>query len=83
MKSRDWYAEQLHGPDGAGARDYLKRRGIEPRPSQRFGIGLAPDRRNALKRALAHLGEDKLVETGMLIKPEEAARTATTASVDG
>ncbi|HEY0164927.1 MAG TPA: toprim domain-containing protein, partial [Sphingomicrobium sp.] len=31
--------------------------------------------RNALKRALAHLGEDKLVETGMLIKPDEGGDT--------
>ena len=37
----------------------------------RFGIGLAPDSRNALKRALCSLGEERLVETGMLIKPDE------------
>ena len=67
-----WYAEQLNGTHGAGAREYLKRRGIQPATVVRFGIGFAPDSRNALKRALAHLGEDKLVETGMLIKPEEA-----------
>src|SRR5215210_3203869 len=52
-----WYAEQLNGSAGAGARDYLKRRGIDAAAIQRFGIGLAPDSRNALKRALAHLGE--------------------------
>ena len=69
-----WYAEQLQGIAGAEARDYLKRRGIEPAIVQRFGIGLAPDSRNALKRALAHLGEDKLVETGMLIQPEEGGK---------
>ena len=50
------------------------------RPSPRFGIGLAPDSRNALKRALAQLGEDKLVETGMLIQPEEGGKRATTVS---
>ena len=38
---------------------------------QRFGLGLAPDSRTALKRALEKLGEDKLVETGMLIQPDE------------
>ena len=42
-----------------------------PRPLERFGLGLAPDSRNALKRALAHLGEEQLAETGMLIRPEE------------
>jgi DNA primase len=66
-----WYAEQLQGIAGGDAREYLKRRGIDPATVQRFGIGLAPDGRNALKRALAHLGEDKLVETGMLIQPDD------------
>ena len=70
----NWYAEQLQGIAGAEAREYLKRRGIEPATVQRFGIGLAPDSRNALKRALAHLGEDKLIETGMRIQPEEGGR---------
>ena len=66
-----WYAEQLQGLAGAEARDYLKRRGIDAATTQRFGLGFAPDSRSALKRALEKLGEDKLVETGMLIKPEE------------
>jgi DNA primase len=65
-----WFAEQLNGLAGAGARDYLRRRGIDAATVQRFGLGLAPDSRNALKRALEKLGEDKLVETGMLIQPE-------------
>jgi len=70
-----WYSEQLAGIAGAEARDYLKRRGIEPDVVQRFGLGFAPDSRSALKRALDRLGEDKLVETGMLIKPEEGGET--------
>src|SRR5690348_3631000 len=70
-----WYSEQLAGLAGAEARDYLKRRGIEPDVVQRFGLGFAPDSRSALKRALDRLGEDKLVETGMLIKPEEGGAT--------
>src|SRR3982751_4911764 len=36
-----WYTEQLQGIDGAAARDYLKRRGIDQATVQRFGIGLA------------------------------------------
>jgi DNA primase len=66
-----WYAEQLNGLSGSEARDYLKRREIDSDTIQRFGLGFAPDSRSALKRALETLGEDKLVETGMLIKPEE------------
>src|SRR5690242_11583884 len=66
-----YYSEQLNGLGGADARDYLKRRDIDPQTIQRFGIGFAPDSRSALKRALEKLGEDKLIDTGMLIKPEE------------
>jgi DNA primase len=66
-----WYAEQLAEPSGADARDYLKRRGIDQATITRFGLGLAPDNRTALKRALKHVGDDKLVETGMLIQPDD------------
>jgi DNA primase len=64
-----WYSEQLNGLAGAEARDYLKRRGIGPETIERFNLGFAPDSRSALKRALDRLGEDRLVETGMLIDP--------------
>lgn len=66
-----WFAEQLAGIEGAEAREYLKNRGIGPATIARFGIGLAPEGRNKLKTALLSLGEDKLVETGMLIKPDD------------
>ncbi|HVH49212.1 MAG TPA: DNA primase [Sphingomicrobium sp.] len=66
-----WYAEQLQGVGGAEARDYLKGRGIDPALAERFGIGFAPDGRTKLKNALASIGEEPLVETGMLIKPDE------------
>ncbi|HWI77293.1 MAG TPA: DNA primase [Sphingomicrobium sp.] len=69
-----WFAEQLQGINGASARDYLTKRGIDPAQVARFGIGLAPDSRNALKRGLASLGEDKLIESGMLIQPEESGK---------
>ncbi len=69
-----WYAEQLQGIGGAQARDYLTKRGIGSDTIARFGIGLAPDSRTALRQALSGLGEDKLVETGMLIQPEEEGK---------
>src|SRR6476661_537928 len=69
-----WYAQQLNGLAGEVARDYLARRGIDAAVAQRFGLGLAPDNRTALKRALGKLGEDKLIETGMLIQPEEGGK---------
>ena len=40
---------------------------------ERFGIGL-PRRARKLKAALNSLGEDKLVESGMLIRPEEGKK---------
>ena len=70
-----YYAEQLNGLAGADARHYLQRRQIDAATAQRFGLGLAPDNRTALKRALSKLGEDKLIETGMLIQPDEGAES--------
>lgn len=69
--AQKWFAEQLSGPEGGAAREYLHRRGIKPLTVERFGMGLAPPGRNNLKRALSSLGEDKLVDTGMLIRPDE------------
>ncbi len=71
-----WFAEQLQGIAGAATRDYCKRRGIDAATIELFGIGLAPDTRGALKTALAALGEDRLIETGMLIKPEEPGKAS-------
>ncbi|MBA3668402.1 MAG: DNA primase [Sphingomonas sp.] len=66
-----WFGEQLAGIDGGAARAYLAKRGIDAKTIERFGIGFAPDSRGKLKAALKELGEDKLVDTGMLIMPEE------------
>ncbi|HVM38168.1 MAG TPA: DNA primase [Sphingomicrobium sp.] len=70
-----WFAEQLQGSEGAAARDYLKARGIDAATTARFGIGFAPDGRGRLKAALASLGEERLVETGMLIRPDGGGDT--------
>ncbi len=69
-----WFAELLAGSDGAEARAYLANRGIDPAVAARFGLGLAPNARNRLRAALNSFGEDKLVETGMLIRPEDGGR---------
>ncbi|MGE5563425.1 MAG: DNA primase [Bacillota bacterium] len=70
-----WYADQLEGLEGAEARNYLKARGIDSGTAKRFGLGYAPEGRAKLKQSLLALGEDKLVETGMLIRPEEGGAT--------
>jgi len=66
-----WFAEQLDGIDGAEARSYLKRRGIDADLAQSFGIGFAPDSRGKLKAALARFGDETLVEAGLLIAVED------------
>jgi DNA primase len=66
-----WFVEQLGGIEGAEARAYLKQRGISDATIRKFGFGFAPDSRGRLKAALARFGNDKLVETGLLIAPED------------
>jgi len=70
-----WFSGQLESLSGTQARDYLKQRGIDSATVQRFGLGFAPDSRSTMKRALETLGEEKLVDTGMLIKPEDGGAT--------
>ena len=66
-----WFQEQLGGIEGAEARAYLQRRGIDERLIKKFGIGFAPDSRGKLRAALKSFGDGKLIETGMLILVEE------------
>ncbi|MDB5685504.1 MAG: primase, partial [Rhizorhabdus sp.] len=66
-----WFEEQLGGIEGAAARAYVKKRGIDDRLARAFGIGFAPDSRGKLKTALASHGNDKLIETGLLISVED------------
>ncbi len=65
-----WFEEQLGGIEGAEARAYLEKRGISDATRRRFGFGYAPDARSKLRTALRDFGNEKLVETGLLIAPE-------------
>lgn len=66
-----WFTEQLGGVEGGPARDYLEQRGISEPTRRKFGFGFAPDARGKLKSALKAFGNEKLVEAGLLIAPEE------------
>ncbi|RHW17290.1 DNA primase [Sphingomonas gilva] len=66
-----WFAEQLHGLDGAEARSLLERRGVKAETARAFGLGFAPDSRTRLKAALKDVGDEKLVETGLLIQVDD------------
>ena len=48
-----WYSEQLNGLAGAKRATTSSARGIDAATAERFGLGLAPDNRTALKRTLA------------------------------
>ncbi|WP_417451010.1 DNA primase [Kordiimonas sp.] len=67
-----WYMAQLKGQIGRAAYDYIKGRGLTDETLTRFQMGYAPANRTALKDAMIarDIGEDQLIETGMLIKPE-------------
>lgn len=65
-----WFAGQLHETGGAAARQYLDARGIKAAAIADFALGFAPDSRTRLRTALASHGDDRLVETGLLIRPE-------------
>ena len=66
-----FYEEQLGGLEGAEARAYLHKRGVSDATRKRFGFGYAPDGRNKLRGALKSLGNEKLIEAGLLIAPDE------------
>ncbi len=68
----NWYMTQLKGQVGRVAYDYIKGRGLTDETLKRFQLGYAPASRTALKDAMLarNIGEDQLIETGMLIKPE-------------
>ncbi|WP_262694671.1 DNA primase [Kordiimonas aquimaris] len=67
-----WYQTQLRAKAGKQAYDYIKGRGLTDETLSRFGMGYAPSSRSALKDAMMarDIGEDQLIETGMLIKPD-------------
>ena len=73
--AQKWFADVLASSEGTEARAYLTKRSIDPATVQRFGLGLAPASRNRLKTAMNSFGEDKLVDTGMLIRPEDGGES--------
>jgi DNA primase len=68
-----WYQAQLKAAVGTEARAYIQKRGLKPETIERFRMGFAPQSRTALKEAMLarKLPEDLLIESGLLIKPED------------
>ncbi|MSP41832.1 MAG: DNA primase [Alphaproteobacteria bacterium] len=67
-----FFAAQLDGPSGAGARAYLDRRQTPQDIRKAMGLGYALPLRTALCDALIKSGvtPDQLVESGLAIKPD-------------
>jgi DNA primase len=68
--AQEWFAAQLWGPVGAQARALLERRGVMAATARAFGLGYAPDSRQALRQALGRFGDALLAEAGLLVQPE-------------
>lgn len=69
-----FFEDQLHKPAGAGARDYLAKRGFGPEVWKKHRLGFAPEGWRSLSDFLTrHHGAavDDLVEAGLLVQPED------------
>ncbi|APG62746.1 DNA primase [Sphingorhabdus lutea] len=66
-----YFQEELQRPGGAIARDYLLSRGVRDNIIARFGMGFAPNDRQAIKVALSQFKEESLIEAGLLIKVDD------------
>ncbi len=67
-----WFEEQLHGPEGAVAREYLAGRGLTPEGIKTFRIGYAPDSFNALRDRLSGIaGQETLRASGLFSSKEQ------------
>jgi DNA primase len=74
----DWYQAQLAAIIGAEARAYLAARGIDDTLAHHFELGLAPDTRGSLTRALTERLPDAephlFVEAGLIGEGEDGHR---------
>jgi len=72
-EAASWYQAQLKAAVGNEARAYIQKRGLKAETVERFRMGYAPQSRTALKEAMLarKLPEDLLIESGLLIKPED------------
>ena len=64
-----YFRDQLQTADGAKARAYLRDRGLSIDVQQFFGLGFAPNNRNALKEYLAAkgVGKDQMEACGLVV----------------
>jgi DNA primase len=66
-----WFEEQLRGPAGALAREYLAGRGLTDEGIRKFRIGYAPDSFNALRDRLGGMADDEAFRASGLFSSKE------------
>jgi DNA primase len=66
-----WFEEQLRGPEGTLAREYLAGRGLDPKGIKEFHIGYAPDSFHALEERLSNIADRETLRTSGLFSSKE------------
>ena len=66
-----WFEEQLRGPEGALAREYLASRGLDAKGIEKFRIGFAPDSFNALRDRLSGLADQETLRASGMFSWKE------------
>jgi DNA primase len=66
-----FFEEQLRGPEGAFAREYLTGRGVTPEAIKTFRLGYAPDNFNALRERLSPMADAETLRASGLFSARE------------
>jgi DNA primase len=66
-----WFEQNLAGPEGAVAREYLAGRGLTPEGIKAFRIGYAPDSFNALRDRLSNMADADTLRASGLVSSKE------------
>jgi DNA primase len=66
-----WFEEQLRGPEGTLAREYLVGRGLDPKGIKEFHIGYAPDSFHALEERLSSIADSATLRASGLFSSKE------------
>ncbi len=75
-KACGFFEDQLRGPGGQEARDYLEKRGFTREAWARHRMGFAPNAWRALSDHLTKQGAtiEELIEAGLLVEPDEKGK---------
>ena len=70
--AEEWFHEQLQGPAGQEAREYVRGRGLTPESMEAFGLGLAPVRGDIFTAAARESGieMEALLQASLLRRKE-------------